>query len=374
MLDCDFFYLSSNEKPLKHRTRVRVHLGTGEYMARISLLDRDLLQSGHEALVQLLFEEPVSVWPGDRYVVRSYSPIMTIGGGAILDNLSPRKRKRLSDSDRNRNRQQLHIIQQGEIEEKILYFLELSGPVGLTQDELAIRLGLFGNQLKKALTPPLSTRKIAVVDSGAQRYLARSVIDRLEDELLVVLKEYHLRQPLQLGLSKEELRSSIGRGLDGRVFQFCMAELIRQEQIVQDESTVRLFSHSVALQADEQEVRAALTAWYREKGLATATLRETMDHFSDYPEKVVGEVMALLVRDGALLKVSESLYYDTPTMERLKKQVIDFIKTEGEIDAPRFKNLTGLTRKFSIPLLEYLDRIKLTMRIGDVRVLRKSGL
>lgn len=373
MLDCDFFYLSSNTKPLKHRTRVRVHLGTGEYMARISLLDRDELLPGHEAPVQLLFEEPVVVWPGDRYVVRSYSPIMTIGGGAVLDNLTPRKRKRLSDSDRNRNREQLRLLQRGEIEDRILYFLELSGSIGLTQDELAIRLGLFGKPLKKTLTAPLSTGKIAVVDSGAQRYLARLVIDRLEGELLAVLKEYHTQQPLQIGLSKEELRSSVGRGLDGRVFQFCMAELIKQEQIVQEESTVRLFSHSVALQADEQEVRAELSSWYQKKGLATATLRETMDHFSDYPEKVVVEVMALLVRDGALLKVSESLYYDVPTMELLKQQVTDFIQAEGEIDAPRFKNLTGLTRKFSIPLLEYLDRIKLTIRIGDVRVLRKSA-
>ncbi len=141
MLDCQFLYLASNAKPLKHRARVRVHLGTAEIIGRVSLLDCDELQPGDEAVVQLLLEDQVAVWPGDRYVIRSYSPVHTIGGGMVLGNVSPRKRKRLSETDRQYNQKILQILQDGTVEEKALFFLRESREIGLTADELGIRLG-----------------------------------------------------------------------------------------------------------------------------------------------------------------------------------------------------------------------------------------
>lgn len=121
MLDCEFLYLASNAKPLKHRARVRVHLGTAEIMGRISLLESDTLQPGMEANVQLL-EEPVSVWPGDRYVIRSYSPVATIGGGMVLGNMPPRKRKRLTEKDRQKNKEVFQILTDENLEEKFFFF------------------------------------------------------------------------------------------------------------------------------------------------------------------------------------------------------------------------------------------------------------
>ena len=112
--------------------------------------------------------------------------------------------------------------------------------------------------------------------------------------------------------------------------------------------------------------------WYRDKGLATATIKETMEHFHDYPEQILKEVLALLLRREQLLKISESLYYHKEVIEDLTEKVVAFMQKEGEIDAPRFKEMTGLTRKFSIPILEYYDRIKLTYRVEDKRILRKQ--
>jgi selenocysteine-specific elongation factor len=373
MLDCDFLYLASNAKPLKHRARVRVHLGTAEIMGRISLLESDTLQPGTEAKVQLLLEEPVSVWSGDRYVIRSYSPVATIGGGAVLGNMPPRKRKRLTEKDRQKNSDAFRILLDDNLEEKTLLFLREKGTAGLTFDELAVRLGLFGKHLKKVLTAPLSSRKMVVVDSIAQRYLAKSVSDEAEKSLLEALTDYHQGNPLQIGLSKEELRSGQGRKVDQKVFHFCLSELQKRGLVVQEDSLVRLASHQVALQADEKKLQRDLEAWYREKGLATATMRETTDHFAEYPGTLVKEVFGLLVREEKLVKVSETLYYDTATLSGLQDKVIAFIEKEGKIDAPSFKNLTGLTRKFSIPLLEYFDRIKLTIRIEDHRLLRKMS-
>ncbi|HIP39621.1 MAG TPA: selenocysteine-specific translation elongation factor [Desulfocapsa sulfexigens] len=373
MLDCDFFYLASNTKALKHRARVRVHLGTAEIMGRISLLDRDILQPGETAGVQILLEEAVAVWPGDRYVVRSYSPVATIGGGAILGNMPPRKRKRLKERDRQENEKIFQILFDDNVEEKILLFLRERGTAGLTFDELAVRLGTFGKQLKKIISAPLSSRKIVVVDSSTQRYLSKSVSDAIEESLLAILEKFHKQNPLQVGLSKEELRSGSGRNVDQKVFHFCLSDLQKKGLVVQEESAVRLASHQVALQADEKKLQKDLQKWYRDKGLTAPTMRESMDEFSDYPDTLVKEVFALLLREEKLVKVSETLYYDTEVIAGLEDKVRAFIEKEGEIDAPRFKNLTGLTRKFSIPLLEYFDRVKLTIRVGDIRILRKKA-
>ncbi len=372
MLDCDFLYLATNTKALKHRARVRVHLGTAEIMGRISLLDRDLLQPGETAGVQLLLEEAVAVWPGDRYVIRSYSPVATIGGGAILGNMPPRKRKRMTEYDRLENEKTFQVLFDDNIEEKILLFLRERGTVGLTFDELAVRLGKFGKQLKKIITAPLSSRKIVVVDSTTQRYLNKSVSDEVEQSLLADLENFHKKNPLQVGLSKEELRSGLGRNVDQKVFHFCLSELQKKELVVQEDSAVRLSSHQVALQADEKKLQKDLEDWYRKKGLRTPTMRESMEEFSDYPDSLVKEVFALLLREKKLVKVSESLYYDAEAIAGLQDKITAFIEKEGDIDAPRFKNLTGLTRKFSIPLLEYFDRVKLTIRVGDIRILRKQ--
>ena len=373
MLDCEFLYIASNTKPLKHRARVRVHLGTAEIMGRVSLLDRDVLQPGDTAGVQILLEESIAVWPGDRYVVRSYSPVATIGGGVILGNMPPRKRKRVNDSDREENNKTFEILLGDNVEEKILLFLRERGTLGLTFDELAVRLGTFGKQLKKIISAPLSSRKIVVVDSSAQRYLTKSVSDTVEQFMLANLEKYHTDNPLQIGLSKEELRSGLGRNVDQKVFHFCLSELLKKEEVVQEDSAVRLASHQVALQADEKKLQQDLESWHREKGLSTPTMRESMEQFSDYPESLVKEVFALLLREEKLVKVSETLYYDAKVIADLQEKVTEFMLKEGEIDAPRFKNLTGLTRKFSIPLLEYFDRVKLTIRVGDLRVLRKQS-
>jgi selenocysteine-specific elongation factor len=143
--------------------------------------------------------------------------------------------------------------------------------------------------------------------------------------------------------------------------------------VVQEESVVRLAGHQVALKADEEQLRKELSHWYRSRGLSTPTIKETMEQFGEYPPPLVKEVLDLQLRDGQLFKISESLYYTRELIEPLIASVLQYMEKNGEIDAPTFKDLTGLTRKFSIPILEYLDRVKITMRIGDKRILRKKS-
>jgi selenocysteine-specific elongation factor len=372
MIDCQLIYLAANPKPLKHRARVRVHLGTAEIIGRVSLLDRDELQPGEEAVVQLLLEETTAVWPGDRYVIRSYSPVGTIGGGVVLGNVSPRKRKRLLEHDREYNLVMAETLQNGDVADRALFFLSESRELGLTADELGIRLGLFGKHLKKALQEPISTKKIAVVDPATQRYVVVEVAENIKNMLVDRLSDYHKKNPMLPGIAREELRTSLGRDVDLKVYNYCIADLIKKAEMVQEESMLRMTGHQVALKADEEQLRKDLRVWFRNRGLSTPTIRETMDHFEEYPQRLVKEVIDLQLRDGEIIKVSETLYYSKEIIDPLVDSVIAHITEHGEIDAPAFKELTGLTRKFSIPILEYLDRIKVTMRIGDKRILRKK--
>ncbi|MEJ2136499.1 MAG: selenocysteine-specific translation elongation factor [Desulfofustis sp.] len=373
MLDCSLTYLSSASKPLKHRARVRVHLGTAELIGRVSLLDREELQPGDEAPIQLLLESEAAVWSADRYVIRSYSPVATIGGGLVLGNVSPRKRKRLAEKDHSYNREVFDILMHGSPEEKCLLYLKESGMAGLTAKDLAIRLGVFGKHLEKVLNIPLSTKKMVVVDSASQRYVDQSIAEEVVEGIVSFLESYHRTHPLKNGLSKEEVRSGFKQFVDSKVFNYCLNDLLRKNTVVQEESIIRMANHEVALKADEEQLQRELAEWYRDKGLTAPTIKETFAHFSAYPEGLVKEVLALLLKEGELVKISESLYFSAEPLKLLQEDMVAFIKEEGEIDAPRFKTLSGLTRKFSIPILEYFDRIKLTIRVGDCRKLRGQG-
>jgi selenocysteine-specific elongation factor len=370
-LDCRLHYLNNAEKELTNRTLVRVHVGTREVLGRVILMETDTVLPGEDANVQLLLQEPVAVWPGDHYVVRSYSPITTIGGGVIFNN-APKKRKRTVERDRQKNREVFALYNTGTAEEKLLLFLEEAGYEGIVADELATRLGIFGKKLKKLLQQPISTGRIMVVESDRQRLVAASVLEKLTSAMVNILSEYHQANPLKSGLAKEELRSSLRPGVDPKLFSHALNQLTKQGKIVQEEADVRLSGHEVTLQVDEQAMQEELGSLYRDAGLRPPNLKDVLARFAEFPESQIRQVLDLLLQKEEIIKVNEALYFHASAIEALKEQLVDFIRREGDIDAPRFKEMTGLTRKFSIPLLEYFDKIKLTIRIDDKRMLRRQ--
>jgi selenocysteine-specific elongation factor len=210
-----------------------------------------------------------------------------------------------------------------------------------------------------------------MVDSERQRMVAAEIFEAVGATLTKILADFHRDNSMKPGLSREELRSRLHGEMDQRFFQLLLNTLGKQGTIVVDEATVRLAGHQVSLKADAQSVRAEMEAFYTEAGLTPPTLREVQERFAKYSAPLVREVLDLLVREQVLVKISEDLYFQARALNGLQEQLVAFIKQEGEIDAPRFKNLTGLTRKFSIPLLEYFDKIKVTIRVGDRRLLRE---
>ncbi len=371
LIDADFHYLGSNPKKLKNRTQVRVHVGTREITGRIIMLEDDSVEPGNDINIQLILQDPVALWPGDRYVLRSYSPVRTIGGGTILNN-APIKRKRAVEKDRQKNRQVFAVYRDGTIEERMLLFLEEAGQQGLTLDQLATRLGLFGKKLKKQLQKPVSAGQILIVDSDRQRMIAAPVLQRLTDKIVMILQKYHADFPLKSGLKTEELRSGIMPPADLKVFQYALGSLVKKNIIVQDKAEVRLADFEVVLQVDEEALKKEILDIYQQAGLKPPNFKDVLSRLSEYPGNQVGQVFDLLLREKKLIKITEALYFPAETLDNLAGKITEFIRSEGEIEAQGFKELTGLSRKFSIPLMEYFDKIKLTIRIDDKRVLRKA--
>ncbi len=371
LLDAEFHYLKAVGKELKNRCQVRVHIGTREIIGRIILMQEDRLQPGTDTQIQLILQEPVAVWPGDTFVIRSYSPITTIGGGAIL-NSAPKKRKRSSDQHKQENRRVFDIMQGSDDTQKMLLFLDESGRQGITAAQLSVRLGVFGNRFKKCIQQPVSTGNILVVDSETQRFISAPVFEQLKEQINGFLDQFHLDNPLKTGLAKEELRSQLKPPVDAKLFHYALSVMGRKGDIETDGAEIKRAGHTVTLQVDEEEMQQKIGALYQQAGLTPPILKEVFATFDEFPEDQILQVINLLVQQETIIKINESLFFSSDALAKLAQDIEAFIRKEGEIDAPRFKQLTGLTRKFSIPLLEYFDKIKLTIRVGDKRVLRKS--
>lgn len=366
LLDARFIYLDSNKKPYKNRARVRVHTGTAEIMGRIVLLEDEELQPGSGANVQILLEEQIGCWPGDKYVVRSYSPVQTIGGGIVF-NGSPRKRKRFRPINKNI----FQTYRENNPEELAQFHIQESSYNGITLDRLAVKMGIFGKRLSKILQHPLSARKILLVEQDKQRMVSSGVYEKLVEKLSAVLTGYHKENPLKSGLPKEELRSLLYRGLDQRLFQFLLNDLQKKKVIAQDQALIRMADHRISMKDEEKTLRRELESFFSQATLAPPTLKEVLARFNKYQPQLVKEVLAIMINGGQLVKVTEDLYFHKPAIESLQEKLLAHLAKEKEIDMPAFKEMTGLSRKFSVPLLEYFDRIKITIRVGDKRILRE---
>ncbi len=367
LLDVEMNYLSANTKPIKNRTRVRLHLGTAEIMARVILLDRDELFPGDTADVQLNLETRAAVWPGDHFVIRRYSPVTTIGGGVVLNSLPP-KRRRYKEI----NQGTFAVYRSENRLEFAIQHLRESGRRGVGFHELEVRCAVFGRRLEKLIDPAVAARKIIVVEPDSRRMIAVEVYEDLQVRLLDLIADFHAKNPVKQGAGREELRSRLlGEG-EQRLFNRLCNELEKGGKIVSDGALVRLPRFKVALNRDDTAIRDEIIAAYGEAGLKVPTINEVVARIDAGRDEIMG-LVGILIDDRVLVKVSVDLYFSAAAIASLREDLVAHINKHGDIDAQGFKGLTGLSRKFSIPLLEYFDREKITLRVGDKRVLRGGG-
>ncbi len=366
ILDLDLHYLSSAPKPLLHNTRVRFHIGTSELLGRIVLLGQDKVEPGQRALAQIRLESPVVCWRGDHFVIRSYSPMVTIGGGVVLDPLA-RRRKR---SQRHQI-EEMKLLRDGSLEDIVLYHLDRAGVLGLSEDKLALRLSVFGQALADLLDRLSQQGKVKrVLVEGRPLYLSQKIYQRLKEEICKRLAKFHEKFPLRPGLAKEDLRQRLPSGLDTRVFEKMLEELEAKGKIVREKELVRLATHKIVLAEDLERLKRDLEEAFRREGFQPRDKDEILAQFRDNPALTL-EIYQLLLKQGRLIRIKENLVYHAEVIEEIKRRVRKFFKDHQEMAVGDFRKiLDGASRKYLIPLLEYLDRERFTMRLGDKRVLR----
>jgi selenocysteine-specific elongation factor len=366
MVDTRLVYLPSNEKPLKNRTKVRFHTGTSEILGYAILLDRDELSRGETAVAQFRLDAPVAVVKDDRFVIRSYSPIRTIGGGQVL-NPVPRKHKRFKKSLVT----ELEGLAESPAREIIDYNVGASGIQGVHYSELRLMTNLAEKDLEQQLQHLLSQKAIVQADRENRTYIHGSVFDGLREKAIKMLESYHKDHPLKGGMSREALKSKLAASLSSKLFGLLIQDLSKTNTVIQEKEIIRLPGHRVALEADQKDVRQRIEQTYLQSGLQPPYFRDLVASLGQNSAHVK-EVLMHMLEEGTIVKVKEDLYFHRRAVEDLKKRLVSYLKANSEITTPQFKEMTGVSRKYTIPLIEYFDSTKATIRVGDVRRLREG--
>ncbi|KPJ58614.1 MAG: translation elongation factor [Deltaproteobacteria bacterium DG_8] len=365
-IDVNLEHVPNSSKSLKNRSRIRFHSGTSEVLAQLILLDQDELAPGGSSLVQLKLQKPVVVLPGDRFVIRSYSPIFTIGGGEVLD-AHPRKHKRLESE----TIAQLNAIQGGTDKENIHLFVSDSGWAGLDLLQLLPRIGKEPSQLSLLLNELIKEKKLILIDKETQKVIASRKYEELKSLLLEQMRNYHNKFPLKKGMLKEELKSKLPQLIDSRLFNYLLNDLLSSSLIAIEKEKLWLHEHKPLLKDSQKELKDTIEKIYLKSNLTPPSFKELVGQLSS-DENETRSILDLLTSDGTVIKVKENLWFHREALETLKKNLIEFLKDHGEITTSQFKDLTQASRKYTIPLMEYCDQSKITIRVGEKRILREK--
>lgn len=365
-LDVCVEYLSNNNRRLKNRNLVRFHVGTNEAIGRIILLDREDVEPGAKASAQVVLESPIVAMARDRFVIRSYSPVTTIGGGMIVDPL-PKKHKRNSEKVNH----EIDLLHDGTDTERAAIIIERSGIEGIGISELEMRTGVYQNILKDILGTLSSKKQVVVLDVDESRIISFSIYQNLQGRILLEMRAYHERYPLKEGVSKEELRSTAGQFARPRLFNMAVRELEKRGEIVVERENIRLSGHRVDLKGELEDIRSKIAEIYMDAGLTPPSIKELMEKFAGQ-RSLAESVINVMLKEGSLIKINEDLYFHKEVLTRLREDYKSLLVRDGKATPASMKELTGLSRKFIIPLMEYFDITKLTIRAGDHRILREK--
>src|SRR2546428_856000 len=365
MLDVTLTLLADAPRPLKHRDRVRFHIGTSEIMGRVILLDRDEAQPGEEVLAQLHLEEPTVAAAQDRYVLRSYSPIQTIAGGMILNTVPARHRRR-----RPHVLEQLATLRDGTAADALAVHLANAEYAGLQWSDCLLRSSLDEAALR-SVVHSLCEQGIGIaIDDTPPWLLHREQYARARTQIVQLLQDFHRLNPLKPAMFTEELRSKFP-GMPQTVFNALLQDLTASGELEVSRDKEKLPRHAVTLAPVHQAAIEALESDFRQAAYQPPSVDEALEahkltHADDR------ELLQVLVDQQKLVRLKGEIFYHRDVFEDIERQLRSYLEHKGEITAGEFRDLLQISRKYAIPLLEHFDNQRLTMRIGDKRVLRKA--
>jgi selenocysteine-specific elongation factor len=339
--------------PLKSKSLVHFHLATSETIARIILHGRDELKQGENCYCQFRLQEPVVSMSGDRYIIRRFSPVDTIGGGEVLDP-SPPKRKQ-KDIVEN-----LMIFEKGSLFEKISLKVQQAGLYGIPI--MAIEGWI------KAETPAIKDSIEKLKEKGLimnieDVLIHKTFFDVFREKVTQILKDFHSKNPLKPGMPKEELRVMLK--MEPKLFTGLTISL---KDVVIDKEIVRLKTFSTVLSEAEESMKTKILELLQ-KGGFQPPMKEELSQSLKLNQKHLSDILKLLVKEGSLVRISDSMYLTASSYNKMIKSLRTFYSKKSEMTVAEFRDILGTTRKYALPILEYLDSIKVTLRVEDIRKL-----
>jgi selenocysteine-specific elongation factor len=355
--------LKSAPRSLRSRQRLSVHIGAAEVLARVRVLaDGGEISPGQSGLVQLRTEAPMIGVRGDRFIVRSYSPQLTIGGGLVLDPFPPRHRSR----DLAAVRARLETLSKDDRAQHVEAFVTGADRYGLRRADLAARTGWTDEIIEAATKQALSS--VSVIDAeGVLLDVKR--INEFKKLVKEAVATHHQHEPLMRGLAKEVLRERLFAHTPIEVFRAVLASLEAEQALVSEQDVVRLREHTRELSTEDSNLRDRLEEIYKMAGLLAPNLTEALQGAGASGQQG-RKILQLLIDSGQVVRVHGEMFFHRAALDDLVARVREHgaAAPNRSIDVAAFKDLAGISRKYAIPLLEYLDRLRVTRREGDQRI------
>jgi selenocysteine-specific elongation factor len=366
MVNATIHCLPSSPRPLQNGSRIRFHLGAAEILGRLILLEGDELGPGKEGWAQIRLEQSTLAERGDHFVIRTYSPARTIAGGRIA--LAENRRRRRFRKD---DLEALRVAEKGTPEERIQDRLGVRGALGFTFDELAREVGQPRGEVKDVVER-LSDQG-AVVPAGRDRVVSHRALEDSGAQLAAVLKEFQKKNPLHWGMTKSELKSRHSDRVHPDVVELWVRREMEAEHLFVRKDWLRWGEKELILPPALQNIREKMIQNLREVGFAGPNQKEFLERMTQGAagphQRRVPEMLSLLIEEGEVARIPPDILLHREVLDQVPALVREFFASgRKDMSVPQFKDILRVSRKQAVPLLEYMDRERMTVRSGDVRV------
>jgi selenocysteine-specific elongation factor len=370
IFDAEVEVLPDVPRALRSRQRVRAHIGTAEVLARLSVLnDAGEIEPGGSGFVQFRLESPVAAIPGERFIVRSYSPQVTIAGGRILQTFAKKHRRKDSLSTGVLLKGLSHTL--GKNSETLKLIVQAAGEHGINRTDVQTQTGWRDEIVDRAVEANVRSGSITVSESVL---VTGAVFDGFKAKAVEAIKNHHSRESLARGISREMLRERAFRNAPAEIIRAVLADLERSGAVVAEKDVYRLPSHSTELAPQEKRAFDHIRNTYQKARLEVPKLDEVLTDaakFAAISKPEARKVFQLFLNSGEIVGVTDEYFFMSAVIDELVKKLNGYAASTSDrlIDVARFKDIASVSRKYAIPLLEYFDREKITRRAGDKRLI-----
>ena len=348
--------LDSAQKPITQNQRIRIHLGTQEVMARVALADGKTLQPGDDCPALLRLEQPMVAAMGDKFIIRSFSPVITIGGGEVMEVLIEEKWKIVKEKLQN--------LYESPKSDQLIHLVQEEGAKPITPEKLQYRIGISKEQINAIVEE--KEQLFWLTHKQGKWLLTQNQWNELKNSIHNFLKKYHAKNPLNAGAQKEEIRQHLN--CENSILEALLQSMLDEKSISQKGELFLNPNFSITLSSEDDSLQNSILNQLDQEGFTSSTLAQLSLKTGNSKEKLM-QVLNVAEQQGKLLRIDGKLMFTQKNFIILREKVNQFFSNHPEMSVSEFKELAHTSRKYAVPLLEYFDKKKITYREGNIRKL-----